>query len=69
VKLRFLLYAALMMVMPTTSNAALDDLPQYDSAAFCKATSSLIVVNEDVTKVMIAACMEKEQKAPDQISA
>jgi hypothetical protein len=59
--------ATLVLLMSGTANA-LDGLPQYDSAAFCKATSSIIVVNEDFTKTMIEACMKKEQQAPDQIT-
>jgi hypothetical protein len=63
---RQLMFAAAVLL--TTCGAAhAFDLPKYDSAAFCKATSSIIVVSEDFKKQMIEACMKKEQEAPAQI--
>jgi hypothetical protein len=58
---------ALMMASSATYAADANNLPQYDSAAFCNTTSSIIVISEDFKKRMIESCMEKEKKAPDQI--
>ena len=61
-------YLATMFISLVSIGAAhAFDLPKYDSEAFCKTTSSIIVVSESFKQEMMDNCMKKEREAPAQI--
>jgi hypothetical protein len=69
-KCKSMLAALALMLTNGAANvyaADANNLPQYDSVAFCNTTSSIIVISEDFKEQAIESCMEKEKQAPDQI--